>query len=303
MQNHLTIHQFSNLCEISTKLLRYYDSREILQPDLRDESTGYRYYRPGQVAQAKQIVYLREAGLGLEDIRALQGLESDRRARGARAMIRQHEEQLERRRKSIMLAGQYLQSLRVTATGSAARVRLLQMPTMRAAVRQYAGAHTDAVDAILRFCEELLDAGIKIAGDPVLTWQPERRSPGSTTASTIAIPVLGKAVKIPDASEGVIAGGTLAAIATKSNAKRLGDGYERLFSWCYEAGFVVSGPLRESYSLEECTATIEARRSLAKASKKAKPASALKRRRTGSGTINVLAPVDVAPASGGAARV
>ncbi len=295
MQNHLTIHQFSNLCEISTKLLRYYDSREILQPDLRDENTGYRYYRPGQVAQAKQIVYLREAGLGLEDIRALQGLESDRRTRGARAMIRQHEEQLERRRKSIMLAGQYLQSLRATATGSAARVRLLQMPTMRAAVRQYAGVHKDAVDAILRFCEELLDAGIKIAGDPVLTWQPERRSPGSTTASTIAIPVLGKPVKIPDATEDVIAGGTLAAIATKANAKRLGDGYERLFSWCYEAGFVVSGPLREAYSLEECTATIEARRSLKKASKKTKSASTPGRRRMRPGTIRVLAPVDVLP--------
>jgi DNA-binding transcriptional MerR regulator len=301
VQNHLTIQQFSKLCEISTKLLRYYDQRKILQPDLRDENTGYRYYRPGQVAQAKQIVYLREAGLGLEDIRALQRIESGGRTRGARALLRRYEEQLERRRNSLMLAGQYLKSLRVTATGAAARVRLLQMPTMRAAVRRYAGVHSEAVDAIWSFSEELSNAGYKIAGDAVLTWQPERRSPGSTTASTIAIPVLGKKKKLPGVSQGLIEGGTLAAISAKGGTKGLGDSYERLFSWCYEAGFVVSGPMRESYPLEELTALVETGRTNEKFRGNRKTDRAARKRSARSATISVLAPVEPAPATVGRA--
>lgn len=251
MATHLTIHQFSRLSGIPANLLRHYDSQEILQPDLRDETTGYRYYRPGQVARANRIKLLRDAGIGLEDIRELQTMEGRRKTRKTREYIREQEQILEKRHQNILLSIHYLRSLRIEAAGRFNPVRLIEMPALRAALKAYSGLHAEVIPAMRQLREELLSAGVTIAGDPLLAWQPERSSRDSTKSSTIAIPILGKRFDLPDVVDGTISGGTLAGIECRGDTARLGDSYEKLFAWCYEAGFVVSGPMRESYQIEE----------------------------------------------------
>ncbi|MEV7603502.1 MerR family transcriptional regulator [Kitasatospora sp. NPDC089797] len=51
--------------------LRYYDGAEVLTPAWVDPQTGYRWYRPGQLADARLLVRLRRVGLPLTDIRAV----------------------------------------------------------------------------------------------------------------------------------------------------------------------------------------------------------------------------------------
>lgn len=295
MGTHLTIHQFSRLSGIPAKLLRYYDSREILQPDLRDEKTGYRYYRPSQVARANRIKLLRDAGLGLEEIRELERLESHRKTRKAREFIREQERDLEQRLQNILLTGQYLKSLRIETVGSSNNVKLIQMPTLRAALKSYTGLHNEVVAAMVQFREDLLAEGLKIVGDPVLIREPERRSRDSTKNSTIAIPVLGKKFKLPGVTDGAISGGTLAAIDCRGDTKKLGDTYEKLFGWCYEAGFVVSGPIRESYPIEERANASGPRAKSAKIDQKTGKKAIATKKKTGtkSRIVKVLAPVQV----------
>ncbi|MBO1413945.1 MerR family transcriptional regulator [Streptomyces sp. FH025] len=51
--------------------LRYYDGAEVLTPAWVDPQTGYRWYRPAQLADARLLARLRRVGLPLADIRAV----------------------------------------------------------------------------------------------------------------------------------------------------------------------------------------------------------------------------------------
>ncbi|WP_030244365.1 MerR family transcriptional regulator [Streptomyces sp. NRRL S-350] len=53
--------------------LRYYDGAEVLIPAWVDPQTGYRWYRPGQLADARLLARLRRVGLPLAGIRAVLG--------------------------------------------------------------------------------------------------------------------------------------------------------------------------------------------------------------------------------------
>ncbi|MER7768092.1 MerR family transcriptional regulator [Kitasatospora sp. NPDC096140] len=53
--------------------LRYYDGAEVLAPAWVDPQTGYRWYRPGQLADARLLARLRRVGLPLAGIRAVLG--------------------------------------------------------------------------------------------------------------------------------------------------------------------------------------------------------------------------------------
>lgn len=67
----LSIGEFSRLTWLSPKALRLYERRGLLLPDLVDEYTGYRYYRPTQAERARTITLLRRVGMPLEQIGAV----------------------------------------------------------------------------------------------------------------------------------------------------------------------------------------------------------------------------------------
>lgn len=65
------IGEFSYLCSMSIKTLRYYDKIGVLTPERVDELTGYRYYSIDQLEQAQKIKSLQEASFTLEEIKAI----------------------------------------------------------------------------------------------------------------------------------------------------------------------------------------------------------------------------------------
>lgn len=67
----LSIGEFSRLTWLSPRALRLYERRGLLLPDLVDEYTGYRYYRPEQAGRARTITLLRRVGMPLEQISAV----------------------------------------------------------------------------------------------------------------------------------------------------------------------------------------------------------------------------------------
>ena len=71
----LTIGQFSRLSQLSAKALRLYDERGVLVPARVDEDTGYRWYGPGQVEQARLVALLRQLGVPLAEVKEILGLE------------------------------------------------------------------------------------------------------------------------------------------------------------------------------------------------------------------------------------
>ena len=66
----MPIGDFSARSGLSAKRLRTYATEGLLAPAAVDPASGYRYYSPGQLSDARVIDALRQAGVPLADIRA-----------------------------------------------------------------------------------------------------------------------------------------------------------------------------------------------------------------------------------------
>lgn len=73
----LQIGEFSNVCQVSVKMLHHYDKIGLLVPAEVDRFTGYRYYKTEQIDTMNYIKRLKRYGFSLEEIQHL--IISDRR--------------------------------------------------------------------------------------------------------------------------------------------------------------------------------------------------------------------------------
>lgn len=70
-----TIGEFARLSRLSPKALRLYDELGLLVPARVDPDTGYRWYAPAQLDQARLVASLRRIGVPLTRIRHMLALE------------------------------------------------------------------------------------------------------------------------------------------------------------------------------------------------------------------------------------
>ncbi|GGC91069.1 MerR family transcriptional regulator [Enterococcus wangshanyuanii] len=62
------ISKFSELTNISPRMLRHYDKLDLLKPSIIDEENGYRYYTADQINLANRILSLKNIGIPLKKI-------------------------------------------------------------------------------------------------------------------------------------------------------------------------------------------------------------------------------------------
>lgn len=65
-----TIKKLATLAGVTTRTLRYYDEVGILKP-ARINSSGYRIYEKSEVNRLQQILFYRELGVGLDEIKEI----------------------------------------------------------------------------------------------------------------------------------------------------------------------------------------------------------------------------------------
>ncbi|MBK3497086.1 MerR family transcriptional regulator [Viridibacillus sp. YIM B01967] len=73
----LSIGEFSKICGVSTKTLRYYDEIGLINPDEINPENGYRYYSIRQLKNMLFINRLKSYHFSLEEIKAILELEED----------------------------------------------------------------------------------------------------------------------------------------------------------------------------------------------------------------------------------
>lgn len=73
----LSIGEFSKICEVSTKTLRYYDEIGLINPVEINPENGYRYYSIRQLKKMLFINRLKSYHFSLEEIKAILELEED----------------------------------------------------------------------------------------------------------------------------------------------------------------------------------------------------------------------------------
>ena len=64
-----TISQFSKLCGLTVKALRYYDTEGLLKPSFRKAENQYRYYSDEDLKTAQMIQYLRSLEFTIMEIK------------------------------------------------------------------------------------------------------------------------------------------------------------------------------------------------------------------------------------------
>lgn len=67
----LSIGEFSNICKVSTKTLRYYAEIGLLEPSEVNPENGYRYYSIEQLEKMLFINRLKEYSFSLDEIKAV----------------------------------------------------------------------------------------------------------------------------------------------------------------------------------------------------------------------------------------
>jgi DNA-binding transcriptional MerR regulator len=66
-----TVGEFSQMAQVSKRLLRYYDEIGLLKPAQTDKFTNRRYYRAEQLPQLNRILALKDLGLSLDQIQRM----------------------------------------------------------------------------------------------------------------------------------------------------------------------------------------------------------------------------------------
>jgi serine/threonine protein phosphatase PrpC len=158
----VSIGEFSELTGLSHKRLRSYAAAGLLVPAAVDASSGYRYYAPGQVRDARLIDTLREAGIPLAAIGALL---RDPSVAQLEAWCTQVHVDAELRRKALEQARHLL-----TADGAAEQVRRPSgeptMTTWRAVGRTEVGRVRDSNEDAIVASDRLAVVADGMGGHP-----------------------------------------------------------------------------------------------------------------------------------------
>ena len=124
----MPIGEFSERSGLSTKRLRTYAAGGLLVPAAVDSASGYRYYSPGQLLDARLIDTLRAAGMPLAEVagflRKPSGEQLDLWARQLRIDATQRHEALERARRLLAIEVPPLGGTDDQRSGGAAMSRL-----------------------------------------------------------------------------------------------------------------------------------------------------------------------------------
>ncbi|MHA1642097.1 MAG: MerR family transcriptional regulator [Promethearchaeota archaeon] len=67
----ISIGRFSLLTKLSPKALRIYDKKGLLIPAIKDDLTGYRYYKISQIKKGIKIKMLTNLGFKIDKIKEI----------------------------------------------------------------------------------------------------------------------------------------------------------------------------------------------------------------------------------------
>ena len=65
----IKIGDFAKIFDVSIKTIRFYEEKGLIVPSFIDVYSGYRYYDDNNIKEMSKILYLKEKGLSLEEIK------------------------------------------------------------------------------------------------------------------------------------------------------------------------------------------------------------------------------------------
>jgi DNA-binding transcriptional MerR regulator len=244
----LKIGDFSRLCQVPVKTLRYYEELGLIQPAQVDAFTSYRYYAVDQLTQIYRILALKDLGFSLEEIGRLlkEGVSPDE----LRGMLRlRQSEQLERVAEEQERLARIEARLRLIEKEAAMPNHAILLktsdPMWIASVREVIENYR-AVGRLYPEVYAQIGAAAATAV-PVALWHNEdsykERDVDAEAGLLLKHPVtVGGRVQVRELPPVEVA-----TLIHSGSWSKLSSAYDDLARWIAEHGYQLAGPAREIY--------------------------------------------------------
>lgn len=245
----LTIGDFSRMTYLSVKALRHYHDIGLLEPADVDASTGYRLYRPDQVATAQVIRRFRDLGMPLDHVKAV--LDAPDVASRNQAIVA-HLERMERQLEDTQATVASLRTLleqRAPAI-SPLQVSFRSMSEVTAVAIQERVSMDDSVQWWMSAFTELHRVvrrdGLERTGPDGALWFNDffEAESGDVVAF---VPVRDGARGAGRVQDYVVPAAELAVTVHDGPFEDIDQTYGALGTWVAENAIAVEGPIREYY--------------------------------------------------------
>lgn len=243
------IGDFSKLCQVPVKTLRYYDEIGLLRPEQVDPFTGYRYYAAHQLERLNRILALKDLGLSLEQIRLM--LEHDLPAVQLRGMLRLKQselaEEVNETRARLARVDARLRQIEQENRMPEYEVTIKKINSLRvASVRGVVPKYSEQSELWCELAEAMRKHNIQPAGpcfamyhDPgYVEHNPDTEACYPANAETVQDGRF-KVYELP--------GGEFASIIHKGPFNTLTIALSSLLKWIEDNGYRIIGPNREIY--------------------------------------------------------
>ncbi|GGG69002.1 MerR family transcriptional regulator [Paenibacillus radicis (ex Gao et al. 2016)] len=249
----LSIGEFSKICGVSAKTLRYYDEIGLIHPDEINGDNGYRYYSIGQLEKMLWINRLKAYQFSLEEIGAILDWEQDhfeaniynalnRKRRGlqekldaAAYTLNQISLDISNVEKGIPIMS-YLQQIEVQL------VETVPMNVLSIRLKLSSDHYAEGYGAYFsRLYEKIATEQLTLRGSPMTIYHsPEYNPAGNDTE--FAIPVEEAVTGTRD-----LPGGLCAKSVLKGSYTQLTSVYAKLSEWIDREGYVLLKSPYERY--------------------------------------------------------
>ena len=240
----LTIGEFSRICMVTAKTLRYYDAIGLVKPVAMGQENGYRYYEEGQLARMLEIQRLKAYGFSLEEIQAL--LDGGRAALLQALRSRAAEQTQELEARAALLARIQRDIANLEKGMELMREGTIDVQIKEMEDRQVLSMRERipiaAFDGLYgRLMELASQEGVEIHGYPIAVYHCEAFDPENTDVELC----LETEAKTPHTR--VLPGGLAAVGVHFGSYSRLSETYGQIACWIGENGYRIAGAPYEQY--------------------------------------------------------
>lgn len=248
----LSIGEFSKICQVSAKTLRYYAEIGLILPDEINPENGYRYYSIKQLKRMLFINRLKAYNFSLDEIKAIldakeQGEEKlyaelIRKEKELKKLMQEVKDTLKRLNKDILTLeqGESIMSYMENIDVSLVEVPPMYLVSIRKNVREpdFAEEYSNCFNRILK---KIRDRNLTIVAPPMALFHSDEFSPSGLDME-FAIPVKEYATGTRDFYPGLCLKTTL-----YGSYSELASVYIRQREWAEKEGYVSSNAVFEIY--------------------------------------------------------
>lgn len=248
----LSIGEFSNICKVSTKTLRYYAEIGLILPNEINPENGYRYYSIEQLGTMLMINRLKSYHFSLEEIKTILCSEEMREEKLFRELSRKKKELADEIVKAQTTLNQLKEDLATLSQGKSLLsymedydVQLVEVPAMcilsiRKMIQEYAFAE-EYPQCFGRLFKRIRDDGLTVPAPPMVLFHSEEYTPLGLDTE-FAVPVKEAVTGTRDLSPGLCLKTILYGSYTQ-----LPSVYAKQREWAEQEGYVGTDALYEVY--------------------------------------------------------